>query len=199
MRIRGIDLRRIRTGDQEAFKKLFESFYVPLREFVVGFLPPPSDVAADIAQETLVKFWQRRENFDSMPQVKSFLYNTARNAVLNELAHRRVVDSYNQKQVEQDSSRSDKRSDWEYYAPDHREIRSELIRQLRDEISALPRRTRQIMEMALQGNRNDEIAAILDIERETVRSLKKSAHKKLRVRLYRYKWLLDDYNDEIFS
>lgn len=192
-------MQRIRGGDQEAFRKLFWSFYVPLREFVAGYLPPPSDdVASDIAQETLVKFWQRRENFDSVASVKSFLYNTARNAVLNELAHRRVVDSYNQRQALQGGS-AEEHSDRRHYALDHSEIRSELIRCLRDEISALPRRTRQIMEMALQGNRNDEIAAILGIQRETVRTLKKSAHKKLRERLYRFKWLLDDYNDEIFS
>lgn len=198
MRDREINIKRIRNGDIEAFNALFESFYIPLREFVCNFIPA-RDVAADIAQETLVKYWQRRENFLTLPQVRSFLYNTARNAILNELAHLRVVAAYNHRFSAESLYVPAMRRDCELYDPDYYEIRSEVIRRLRDEISSLPLRTRQIMTMALAGAKNDEIATALNIERETVRSHKKSAHKKLRARLDKYKGLLADYEEEIFS
>jgi RNA polymerase sigma-70 factor (ECF subfamily) len=188
-----IDLKRIRGGDIEAFKALFESFYVPLRSFAANYVP--LDTAADMAQEALIKYWQRRENFEHINQVRTFLYNTTRNAVLNELAHNKVVMNYHKQSAESDSHAPQKQQHNKVIDSEYYEIQSEVMRRLRDEIAALPKRMRQIMELTLTGIRNADIANELGIKHETVRSLKKTAYKKLRLNMSDYKEFISGFSD----
>ncbi len=69
-------------------------------------------------------------------------------------------------------------------------IRQETYLLVRKAVGALPVQMRKIIELAMQGKKNAEIAAQLSISEGTVHTLKKTAYKKLRDRLQEYFYLL---------
>ena len=56
----------------------------------------------------------------------------------------------------------------------------ETLRLLSFAISQLPPQTREIIQLGLEGNNNTEIADLLHISVNTVKSMKKSAYRRLR-------------------
>jgi RNA polymerase sigma-70 factor (ECF subfamily) len=167
---------KILQGDENAFRKLFESFFVPLCNFVKHYIPS-HDIAQDLAQEALLKYWQRREHFNNFNQVRTFLYRSVRNMAFNELEHLKVVNKVHTRMLTEPLPSPGE--------SDTLLVEEEVFRQLRTAIETLPKRSREIMQMSLRQITNEEIADTLGISRKTVRSLKKIAYKKLKVRLSR--------------
>jgi RNA polymerase sigma-70 factor (ECF subfamily) len=166
---------KIKRGDQKAFRKLFESFFIPLRNYALHFISCEL-TAQDIAQETLIKYWDRRENFDHFNQVRSFLYLAVRNAAINELEHKNVTRNAYLNISEQLLHRTSE--DDEMMA-----IREDVYRQLRDAIETLPERSKEILKLTLKGLKNEQIAQDLGISYETVKTLKRISYKKLREKI----------------
>lgn len=69
-------------------------------------------------------------------------------------------------------------------------IAEESYRILVDAIEKLPPQMKSIMQLALEGKSNPEIAETLNISGETVHSQKKIAYRKLRVYLKDYYYLV---------
>lgn len=76
-----VRVQRLRSGDKQAFKELFDEFYQTLCLFAARFLKDDA-LAADVVQEVFVKFWERHTDFDNDLKVKSYLYTSVRNACL---------------------------------------------------------------------------------------------------------------------
>lgn len=71
------------------FKQLFDTYFEPLRNFVY-FKVGDADVASDLAQEVMVKLWEKRARI-KQETVKSYLYTMANNLVINRYKHQQVV------------------------------------------------------------------------------------------------------------
>jgi RNA polymerase sigma-70 factor (ECF subfamily) len=159
------------------FKDLFDHFFLPLCLFAEKFLENKED-AADVVQDTFIKLWQRKEDFQQVHinQIKSFLYTTIRNSCLNELEHKRIIDNYSThiQTVHKESFFNDQL------------IEEETYRILVQAINKLPPRTAQIMLLALGGKDNKEIATELSISEGTLHTHKKIAYKRLRENLKDY-------------
>ena len=127
-----------------------------------------------------MKSSQLRDDFMYVHQIKSFLYTSVRNKSLNELEHTKVMNEYAQKvqEMSKDSFFQDK------------VIAEESYRILVDAIEKLPPQMKSIMQLALEGKSNPEIAETLNISGETVHSQKKIAYRKLRVYLKDYYYLV---------
>ncbi len=169
----------INLSNDKEFKDLLDRFYIPLCQFAFHYLEN-EQTAEDIAQECFVKLWEIRTDFLYLHQVKSFLYTSIRNKSINVIEHNKVVNAYQQKILDKSS---------ELFFHDHL-IEEETYRILNDAINKLPNKTRQIMQLSLHGMSNVEIADSLNISKETVHSLKKSAYKKLRIYLKEFYYLL---------
>lgn len=168
----------IRQGDRTAFRELFEDYYPVLCVFAMRYLHD-EEVCKDIAQETLLTYWQNRRDFSTIFKVKAYLYMVARNRCLNLLKRERVDDRYMQEIVQQP----------DYYFEDE-VVRQETYLLVRKAVNALPDQMRRIIELAMLGKRNAEIAEELAIAEGTVHTLKKTAYKKLRDRLQEHFYLL---------
>ena len=96
------------------------------------------------------------------------------------LEHTKVMNEYAQKvqEMSKDSFFQDK------------VIAEESYRILVDAIEKLPPQMKSIMQLALEGKSNPEIAETLNISGETVHSQKKIAYRKLRVYLKDYYYLV---------
>ncbi len=160
---------RIDLTQKKDFKYLFDSFFVTLCAFSEQYVKNKG-LAYDIVQDCFVKLWDIRNNFDHVYQVKAFLYKAVRNRSINEVEHTKVEKKFH--------DFLSKKSN--IYNFENRVIEYETIRIVNNAISRLPARTREIMEYALDGCSNNEIAEQLSISEETVHTLKKNAYKKLR-------------------
>lgn len=89
----------VSLSNDEEFRQLFDSFYIPLCVFARNYVEDP-ELSADIVQDCFVKLWQIRTDFFYLHQVKSFLYTSVRNKALNELEHSRIVTDHARKVME---------------------------------------------------------------------------------------------------
>lgn len=122
-----------------------------------------------MAQESLVKYWERRRDFDDMKSVKNFLYVTTRNQCLNMLKQsKRNEDLEQLKTMGSESFLKETFLD------------QETFHMVQKAISELPHRQREIIELTLKGIRNPQIALQLNITENTVKTTKRNAFKKLR-------------------
>ena len=158
---------------------MFNDFYVSLCIFAERYLNNKEE-AADIAQDTFIKLWQRKEDFQNIYQIKSFLYTTARNSCLNMLEHKQVVENYTDQFLKKQK---------DSFFRDH-VIEEETYRIINQAINKLSPQVSKIMKLALSGKNNKEIAIELDISEGTVHTHKKIAYKKLREELKDYFYIL---------
>ncbi|MDE5759386.1 RNA polymerase sigma-70 factor [uncultured Bacteroides sp.] len=170
----------IKLNEQE-YHDVFKAYYGSLCSFACRYVEDP-ELAADIVQDGFVKLWQLRNDFYYRHQVKAFLYTTVRNRSLNELEHSKVAYEYEQKIKA-------KQTDAFFHDA---VVEEETLRMLSKAIGKLPPQMKAIMQLALEGKKNAEIAEALQISPETVHTLKKTAYKKLRKYLtdYYYCYLL---------
>ena len=76
----------IKRGNKQAFKKLFDDYYPILCVFSFHYVED-KEVCKDIVQDALLAYWERKEDFNDILKVKSFLYTVTRNKCLNYLKH----------------------------------------------------------------------------------------------------------------
>ena len=82
----------IKQGDRAAFRELFEDYYPILCVFAMKYIRD-EEQCKDVAQETLLTYWQNRADFEDIFKVKGYLYRVARNRCLN-MIRREQVDEH---------------------------------------------------------------------------------------------------------
>ena len=165
--------------DEQEFHNIFKEYYAALCSFAFQYMED-ADMSADIVQDVFAKLWQIRDDFFYLHQVKAFLYTAVRNHALNELEHSKVAHEYEQKIIA-------KKADAFFRDAI---VEEETFRILSEAIEKLPTQMRAIMQLALEGKKNTEIAERLNVSPETVHTLKKVAYKKLRAFLTDYYYCL---------
>lgn len=166
-------IKHIKRGDRKAFREVFDSYFNALSAFGYKYVPDPP-VVEDMVQEAFVSFWEKREDFDHISAVKSFLYTTVRNKCLNHVKHQAVRKKHEPAlvyELESDQNFS------------QHVIEEETFNLLLAEIKLLPESSREIMILALNGLKNQEIADELNISINTVKTQKKIAYSKLKQKL----------------
>lgn len=129
--------------------------------------------AEDIVASCFAKLWERRSTFETADHIKSFLYQSCRNACLDYLRHLKV------KTTVQD----------QFYKQllDSEEtillqiIRSEILDELNREIELLPDNYREVFKrLYFDQQKTDEIAMQLGLSVQTVRNYKTRAVELLK-------------------
>lgn len=161
---------QIRRGDKKAFRAIFDQYFNALAAFGYKYVPD-SHAVEDMVQEAFISFWEGRDKFDHFSAVKAFLYTSVRNKCLNHLKHQSV------RRKHEDSLLYSLESDQYFEA---HVIEEETFNQLFAEIRNLPASSREIMLLALNGLKNQEIADELQISINTVKTQKKIAYAKIK-------------------
>lgn len=115
----------------------------------------------DIAADSFVKLLNRYDSFDTLPNIKAFLYITTRNACLNHLRLTQRQDS-SKRELDRLQEKIDEP------ALSHM-VHAEVLREVEFEIEQLPNRCREIFKLIYYERRSaDEIAELLGISINTV-------------------------------
>jgi RNA polymerase sigma-70 factor (family 1) len=157
--------------EKSAFAEIYELYHRAIHSYAFKVIGQMED-AEDIAAEAFIKLWKSPEQFESLGNVRAFLFRITRNACLDYLksSHRKVV--------LQDNFVTDAISDSE--EPFH-QITADLIQLISRLLENLPKKRRAIMQMILlQGLNDTQVAEHLDINPKTVRNQKNTAIQYLR-------------------
>lgn len=73
---------RVRSGDEAAFRQLFDALYGPLRRSAVALVRDAA-VAEDLVQEAFVRLWDWRTRLEVETPLRAWLFRTVRNLALN--------------------------------------------------------------------------------------------------------------------
>ncbi len=79
-------LEKVKHGDREAFRAIFQKYYHPLFNFTVSRIRD-SDIASDIVQETFVRVWKNREFIKPKKAFFNYLASIASNLSKDHFRH----------------------------------------------------------------------------------------------------------------
>lgn len=109
-----------------------------------------------------------------MEAVKAFFYISVRNSCLDFIKHCKVEDRYRNQNQMKDASESFLEE----------VIKKESYSEMYNQINNLPEMGKKVLLLSLHGNSNEEIAGILNIALNTVKTHKARAYKFLRKNLH---------------
>jgi len=134
--------------------------------------------AEDIVAESFIKLWHKHNDFETLTNIKAFLFITTKNSCLNYIKKiERQTSIHEQLQREGVSFEED---------INFAEIEAEMLQQLYTEIERLPRKCKNIFKLIyLEGLKTDEIAQRLEISNKTVLNQKLRAIQLLRSALFK--------------
>jgi RNA polymerase sigma-70 factor (ECF subfamily) len=153
-------LQEFKRGNTHAFRAVYDMFFPSLCFFAKRLVDNDGE-GEDIAADSFVKLLNRHDSFDSIPNIKAFLYITTRNACLNYLRY-----SQRQHSSKRELNRLQEKTD--EHALSHM-VHAEVLREVEFEIEQLPNRCREIFKLIYYERRSaDEIATMLGISINTV-------------------------------
>jgi RNA polymerase sigma-70 factor (ECF subfamily) len=171
-------MERIHQKDRRVFHDLFNSFYNSLVYFATRYVGR-QDVAEDIVQELFSGLWESNRAYHSYNGFKTFLYTSVKHASLDWLKHKRVEEKY----LSIPPPETDEELDWKI-------MEEEIYRTLLEVVGELPPRCREIFDLHLQGQKNEEIAARLGLSVLTIKTQKKKAFRYIKERMGKLYFLL---------
>jgi len=158
------------SGDQDSFKELVKILEPAVASTVIGMLGNCQE-AADVGQETFIRFYKALKNFRGDSNVKTYVTRIAINLSLNEIKRqqrRRVLFAF-------DNKMSDKGSE------DVNIKKQEIMNMVEHALSQLNPKFRAVVVLRLiDGYSVRETGEILDIPEGTVLSRFSRAQKRLR-------------------
>lgn len=161
------------NGEKLAMRDFFLANYSVLCSFASKYILERVH-CEDIVQDVFVSYWERKRSFPNIYSLKSFFYTSVRNSCLDYLKHQKVKERYRERN-------SDKEETNESFLEEV--IRNEAYNVIYQEINKLPPMGKKVLLLSLSGNSNEEIAGILGIAINTVKTHKARAYQVLRKKL----------------
>jgi len=178
---------RVKDGDREAFRALFEKHSGPIARFAGGFVG--SNARADeLAQEVFLQVYRTRERYEPRAKFSTWLYTIAHNLCLNEVRRH----DYKTRVDLAGSGVDDDGPLWDPSDPEAAEGESySAQRELEARVAALVAELPEAQRTALILSRVDElryqqIGEILSCSEQAVKSLIFRATQRLKAGLKGY-------------
>ncbi len=160
---------QIVKGNDLAFEKLFRKYYELLCQFISQYAPD-LDWAEEAVQDVFIKVWENRNSVVIHTSVKSYLYQSAKNRVLNSIRNEKKRLSHHELAL----------GNSKYSVADSDE-EDQLYKKLFMGIHQLPPKCAEIFKLSrLEGLTHAEIANYLNLKEKTVENQIGIALKNLR-------------------
>lgn len=174
-------------GSEKGLNRVFRLYNRPLLYFALQFVKK-QEIAEEVVADVFIKIWQRRNDFEDVNKIKTFLYISVKNGCLNYLkssyAQREMypIDEWQNLQC-QDSGVLQKI------------VKTELIKSIYDELYSLPEKQREVFLLSfIEDLEVEDISKRLGMSVSAVYANKSRALASLRKNLKlsdsTYLWLL---------
>ena len=165
---------KIKSGDIQSFKEVFDTYYAPLLIYstcIVG----DSDEAEEIVEQLFYTIWKNHKELPLLRSLHAYLYGAVRNQSLQYLSHKNVQQIFAKK------TKDGNESDTHEIDPQKQMELNELESFVNATIDNLPERRRIIFRLhRFEGIKYDEIASQLQISVKTVEAEMTKALKTMR-------------------
>ncbi|HXC25584.1 MAG TPA: sigma-70 family RNA polymerase sigma factor [Gemmatimonadaceae bacterium] len=174
---------RVRLGDEEAFRRLFEAWF-PLLVTLVYHYIRSADAAHDVVQDVFVKFWNDRLSWQWEGSAFGYLQLVARRQALNVVRRARLEAKHGELFVAEGVSPA---SGHVEESGEERVLHGELWSVVSEAIAQLPPRTRAVAILRwFEGLGRQEAAAELGVSVRTVDVQLGAAAKAVRIWLQQH-------------
>lgn len=165
--------RLLQRNDHRAFTELYHRYFTVLYSFTLYYLRD-EEACRDAMQHIFMNLWEQRQRITITSSVRSYLYTSAKNYVLNQIrAHKVRLQHGLSEQTKEKPEHTPSAED--FYE------RKELNRLIALAIKNLGHEKKQrIVEMRLQGMSNKDVADQLGIPENTVRTYYAQSLRALR-------------------
>lgn len=161
-------LSQFQSGDRLAFDRIFNLYHSSLLFFANRLLLNiGTEVAKDVVLDIFLKLYDRRDNFETLSNIKAFLYISVKNSCLKIIEREKV-----------------KQKRFDLYSKDFDEfernvldqiLQTEVYQELYYAIDLLPEQYRLIMQRIVNGDTAREISEELGIPVSTINTQKSRA------------------------
>lgn len=168
----------IKQGNISEYEALFRKFYPSMCIVAMRFVRDQA-VAEDLVQEVFVRLWTKKAAYEQIPNLRTFLYVAVKNLCFNYLRDKKDTIDYTSREVveQEECFRSAM-------------LEEEAYRLVTEAVDKLPLQSARIIRLALEGRQNKEIAEMLGVSVNTVKTLKYNAISALRDSLKEHYCLL---------
>src|SRR5690606_26362469 len=165
-------LLQVASGDEAAFRRLFDSFYANIYTTSLR-ISNDEVIAEDVVQDTFLKVWINKEKLPAIVNFEGWLYTIARNITLNILKKGQHYKQY----LHEESSIFYRI----YPAADYQLQEKEFQGLLARAVDRLPPKQLQTYKLIKeQFLKRNEVAAMMNVSPETVKSNIDQAMKNIR-------------------
>jgi RNA polymerase sigma-70 factor (ECF subfamily) len=172
---------RVRSGDDEAFRLIFDRYIRPVMSFIYDMIGQ-RDLAEELAQETFVRAYRGIKSLKDDTKLSTWLFGIAKNVARESLRTR--IRENNKVEIENDSvmELSDKE-----LLPDGRLLGKELNRVIHEALSTLDEDRREVFTLKVFQQRSyEEIAEITGFSIPKLKTDLHRARAEMRRRIQPY-------------
>jgi len=165
-------IRQLSQGNQAVFEQLYSDYYPRLVSFANGYLYD-IDESKELVQNFFINFWLKISEVKIESSIQAYLFTAVKNRCLNHIKNLNVTDRKKLQYIEA-SLQSQL-----VISPNNQ--LQELESQLMVEIEKLPPQIKKILFLKyFKGNKRHEIAKILGVSENTVKTQLQRGKKKLK-------------------
>lgn len=162
----------LRKGKEKAMHQLFSKYHSALYYHALDFVKDPQQ-AEDIVQEVFIKVWEKRAQLKPDLSFKAYLYCITKNLVINQLRR-------SGREIKAKAEISYQSMSFHNQAEDH-VIYNDYETIAYQAMEKLPPKRKMVYAMhRLEGRKYDEIAAHMNISKNTVRDHVVKAEKSIK-------------------
>lgn len=163
------DIEEVRISKSN-FEIVFETNFTPLVKYANAFLCD-SNLSEDLVQEVFLRLWEMRNELQIQNSLKEYLFRSVRNKCINHRRDRKTVESYH-------NEHSQIIAEEQLFS--FQNNTEENFRLLYHAIDHLTPKRKQILHYGLFGMKNHEIAELMGVSVNTLKTQKSYAYRKLR-------------------
>ena len=156
---------KLSKGDEGVFNEIYDRMFHSLCLFGYKMIPE-EDVISDVVQEVFIELWKKRAQFTDPLKTRAYLYAAVRNKILTHIRNKRTISLESNPQDEIELN--------------NHIVREETYRLVHEAVAKLPEKTGKVIDLAIKGYGNNEIANELGVTLNTIKTLKRSGYMKLR-------------------
>ncbi|GAB4004003.1 sigma-70 family RNA polymerase sigma factor [Spirosoma migulaei] len=169
---------RFKADDEKAFDQLVEARYRLLFNYATRFTRD-RDLIKDCVQDLFLELWNRRKAIVETPYVTIYLIKALRNNLLRKLRRETGWRSTTEEGIEAESMLTDDLTAENEWIAGETLINTE--QSLRRAVAQLPKRQQEVVFLKFyEGLSNDDIAQVMEIEKQTVANFLYRAMNQLR-------------------
>lgn len=180
-------VQRIRSGDQDAFRELFDRYHRRCYAVALGVVKNPHD-ALDVVQEAFIKVHRHIANFQGSSSLYTWLYRIVMNLSIDHVRKQKKTMEFDEQGSKDATAQgSDLLPRVSETNPGKTVVRKEMSAHIQAALNQLPEYHRQVIVLReFEGCSYEEMAKILKVPKGTIMSRLFHARRKMQESLKHY-------------